>query len=333
MNTLVAVNDEKIFQKIKKEKRLNIIINNIQYKEGILEVLEKNKNIEYIFFDEDLNGQIKIEKLIKKIKEINTKINLIILLNNIDNLKENYLIKNKINFFLKEEFEINKILKTKINNNHKQNKIIAIIGNNGSGKTITTLILGYLLSQNKKVLMIEDNIQNNFLEIIYSKINQKENKNSNNKIIEIKNNLYLFNIKKIINYYQKDKIKILEEINKIENNYEYILIDTPNIKSYKIYEPIIDDTILILNPNLLEINKIKKVIIYHKTKLKVILNQYNENSISKEILENIFKNKIEIITKIKNNINYNLFINQHFNFKYLDKEIKKEFLKIIEKIF
>ena len=95
----------------------------------------------------------------------------------------------------------------------------------------------------------------------------------------------------------------------------------------------IDNTVLILNPNLLELNKLKKVIIHHKTKLKVILNQYNEKAISKEILENIFKNKIEIIAKIKNNINYNLFINQHFNFKYLDKEIKKEFLKIIEKIF
>ena len=62
----------------------------------------------------------------------------------------------------------------------------------------------------------------------------------------------------------------------------------------------------------------------------MILNNYNENSISEEILKNIFRNKIKVIGKIENNKNYNLIINNNFNIKYLDSKTKEKFLKIIE---
>ena len=88
MNIITAINNEKIFNQLKNIKNLKIISNNIQYKEGIIEILEKNKNINYIIFDENLYGQIKIEELVEKIKKINNKINIIILLNKIDFIKE-----------------------------------------------------------------------------------------------------------------------------------------------------------------------------------------------------------------------------------------------------
>ena len=62
MNIITAINNEKIFKELKNEKSINIISNDIQYKEGILEILEKNKNIQYIIINEDLNGQIKLKK-------------------------------------------------------------------------------------------------------------------------------------------------------------------------------------------------------------------------------------------------------------------------------
>ena len=71
MNILIAINNIKIFEELKKEKNINIISNDIQYKEGILEILEKNKNIDFIIINEKLYGQIKIEELIKERKKVN----------------------------------------------------------------------------------------------------------------------------------------------------------------------------------------------------------------------------------------------------------------------
>ena len=332
MNIITAINDEEIFEKLKKQKNINIISNDIQYKEGILEILEKNKNIEYIIINENLFGYIKIEELINKIKKINNKINIIIILNKKDLIKEKYLLKNKIKFIYIEKISVQKILEKIFN----KNKIIAIIGNEGTGKTITVMNLSQILIKykNKKVLIIEDNIKNNSILKIYNINNKKiiNNKINNNKIIKLNNNLYLLNIKKILINNKKDKIKIINEINKIKNNYDYIFIDIQNINSYKIYEKIITENILIINPNILEINKIKQFIIKNKIELKLILNNYNQNSISEKILKNIFKNKIKIIQKIENNKNYNLIINNNFDINYLDKKTENKFINIIKNI-
>lgn len=325
MNIITAINNKKIYKELKQENNINIISNDIQYKEGILELLEINKNIEYIIINENLYGQIKFGELIRKIKKINNKINIIIIIKNKEKLKEEYLIKNKIKYIFSEELTKEKILEVLFN----KNKIIAISGSEGIGKTVTILIISELLIQNKnnKILIIEDNIKNNSIIKVYKKENFKEN-----KIIKIKNNLYLLNIKKLLINYKRNKIKIIDEINKIKNNYNYIFIDMQNICSYKIYEKIISDNILIINPNILEINKIKKFIISRKINMKIILNNYNENSISEKILKSIFKNKIKIIGKIKNNKNYNLIINNNLNINYLDKKTKNNFLNIIKNI-
>lgn len=330
MNILLAIKNEKIFKELKKNKKIKIIYNDIQYKEGILEILEKNKNINYIIFNESLYGQIKNEELIKKIKIINSKIKLIIILNKKDLIKQEYLIENKIKYIYSEEISSEKILEKIFN----RDKIIGIIGSQGSGKTIITLILSKLLAKykNKRILIVEDNISNNSILKIYKLKNKYKNNYSKNKIINIKNNLYLLNIKNILNNYKKDKLKIVNKINKIKNNYDYIFIDIENINSYKIYREIIEKNILILNPNILEIEKIKKIINKNDLEIKMILNNYNENSISEKIINNFINNKIKIIGKINYNKNFNLIINNNFNLDFLDKKTKNKFLKIISKI-
>ena len=326
MNIITAINNEKIFKKLENQNNINIISKDIQYKEGIIELLGKNKNVHYIIINENLNGQIKIEQLIKKIKNINNKINIIIILNKKDLIKEEYLLKNKIKFIYTEVLSVENILELMF----EKNKIIAIIGNEGTGKTITTIILSQILIKykNKKILIVEDNIRKNSI----LKVSKTKNINMKNKIIKIKNHLHLLDIKKLLINYKKNKRKILNEITKIRNYYDYIFIDIQNTRNYKIYEEIISDIILILNPNILEINKIKNFINKNKTTLKIILNNYDKNSISEEILKQLFKNKIKIIEKIGNNKNYNLIINNNFNINYLDKKNKNKYLNIIEKI-
>ena len=86
---ITAMNNSKVNEELTKEKNVEVIGKNIQYKEGILELLDINSNIDYIIFEENLFGEIQTEKLIKKIYEKNKKIKIILIIK-----KEN---KNEIN--------------------------------------------------------------------------------------------------------------------------------------------------------------------------------------------------------------------------------------------
>ena len=326
ISIITAINDKKIYSELENNKHIKIISKDIQYKEGILEMLEENKNINFIILKEDLPGQIKNIDLINKIKKINSKIKLIFILNKKEDIKENYFKKNNINYVYCSEINIKKILEI-IN---IENKIISILGSCGSGKTINLLLMAELLSKNKRILIFEEN---------KSVINLLKSRKTNEEIIEIKNNIFLLNI----NLLKKEKVLtnkidyklIIDKINLIKNNYDYIFIEISNLYKYKLYEKIINKNIYILNSNLMEINKNKKTINYlinKNNKLNLILNNYNSNSICEEILKNIFKNKIKILEKLKYNKNYNLIINNKFNINYLDISTKNKILKIINNI-
>ena len=326
ISIITAINDKKIYSELENNKHIKIISKDIQYKEGILEMLEENRNINFIILKEDLPGQIKNIELINKIKKINSKIKLIFILNKKEDIKENYFKKNNINYVYCSEINIKKILEI-IN---IENKIISILGSCGSGKTINLLLMAELLSKNKRILIFEEN---------KSVINLLKSRKTNEEIIEIKNNIFLLNI----NLLKKEKVLtnkidyklIIDKINLIKNNYDYIFIEISNLYKYKLYEKIINKNIYILNSNLMEINKNKKTINYlinKNNKLNLILNNYNSNSICEEILKNIFKNKIKILEKLKYNKNYNLIINNKFNINYLYISTKNKILKIINNI-
>lgn len=323
---ITAINNKKIFSQLENNNKIKIISKDIQYKEGILEILEKNKNINFIFLKENLPGQIKNIDLINKIKKINSKIELVFVLNKKDNIKEKYFKNNNIKYLYASEINIKKILEI-IN---IKNKIISILGSSGSGKTINLLLISELLSKNKKILILEEN---------KSIFNLFKNKKINQEIIEIKKNIFLLNI----NFFKKEKnLKnktdyklIVNKIKLIKNNYDYIFIEISNIYKYILYEKIINKNIFILNSNLIEINKNKKLINYLINKnniINLILNNYNSNAICEKILRNIFNNKIEIIEKLKENKNYNLIINNNFNINYLDINTKNKIIKIINNI-
>lgn len=323
---ITAINNKKIFSQLENNNKIKIISKDIQYKEGILEILEKNKNINFIFLKENLPGQIKNIDLINKIKKINSKIELVFILNKKDNIKEKYFKNNNIKYLYASEINIKKILEI-IN---VKNKIISILGSSGSGKTINLLLISELLSKNKKILILEEN---------RSIFNLFKNKKINQEIIEIKKNIFLLNInflKKEKNLTNKIDYKlIVNKIKLIKNNYDYIFIEISNIYKYILYEKIINKNIFILNSNLIEINKNKKLINYLINKnniINLILNNYNSNAICEKILRNIFNNKIEIIEKLKENKNYNLIINNNFNINYLDINTKNKIIKIINNI-
>ena len=76
---ITAINNPKLNEELKKENKFEIICKDIQYKEAILEIIEKIKDVDIIIINEQIPGQINLEDLILKIKEINSKIKLIII--------------------------------------------------------------------------------------------------------------------------------------------------------------------------------------------------------------------------------------------------------------
>ena len=83
MKTIItAIDNHQIYTELKNNKDIKIIGKDLIYKEAILEILEKNKNINVIILYEKILGEINFFELIKKIKNINKKIKLIIILEN-----------------------------------------------------------------------------------------------------------------------------------------------------------------------------------------------------------------------------------------------------------
>ena len=77
-NIITAIYEEKILRKIIKNKLIKN--ENILYKEAIIDIVKKNKKIDILIISEKIPGDIDIIKLIKKIKNINKKIEIIIIL-------------------------------------------------------------------------------------------------------------------------------------------------------------------------------------------------------------------------------------------------------------
>ena len=156
---ITAIDNPKLNEELRKEKNFKIIGKDILYKEAILEILEKNTDINIIIISEKILGEINTEKLIRKIKIINEKIKIIYILEkeNIDlekillkyNIKDIYY-NNKIN--IKELIKI--INKKEINMEEEIIKLRKIIQNENieKDKILNKKILDKNKIFNKKIL-------------------------------------------------------------------------------------------------------------------------------------------------------------------------------------
>ena len=409
---LTALGDPLINNKLIKEKEFEIISKDIQYQDGIFEILENNKEIDYIILSENLLGENKIEILIDKIKEKNNKIKIIIILEKIKEELENDLLKkgiikiyyynklkieeiinfikekNKINNNIENEFknlkeilnnnnlylekEINKknILKNennKINNKiellKKENtkikkEIISITGTGGVGKSIITLNLANIIKQKqRKILILDFDILNSSLHTILG-VNKYPQKIKNilqkNNLIQNKLNIKDLIIKinkKVdlisgINLLFDNKYKISSEkikfiLEELKQYYDTIIIDNSSECFFDYTKNILNNSdiiLFVLESNLLEIKKANNLLKIYKEewniedkKINIIINKYNENAVDDKVIENIFSN-YKLLGKIKFNKKYNILINKNFEENIFTKNIKKDYIKITDKI-
>ena len=313
---ITAIDDKNIIEKISKNRNLKIIFNNLEYREGILEILEKIKNIDVIIISELIPGEISLEELKKKIRKVNKKIEIIFILNKNDLEKINKLkelkidkiyIENKNSKKIKNEINILKIISKKIENKINitkinNNKIINIFGKNKSGKTtIIFLIIKYLLKNNKKILIININKK---MEKYYFKKIKIINKNKFIKINKYKKNLY--NIEKNLDLiFCTNYRQIKNDFEKFEKMYDYILIDNMENEKIQIEYFLNKDyikNILVINSENLGVSELqklaKKLNKYEQNQQKslhIIENKYKLNSISPVVIKEIFDKKIEIV--------------------------------------
>lgn len=391
---ITALAEPQLNNELKKEKDFIVIGKDIQYQEGVIEILETEKEVDFLIISEALPGNEKIENLIEKIKQINNEVNIVIILENKKEELEKNLYSKNVYLILYNKIEIKEIIKLiknkkedenekikkeindlkKIiieqNSKNKQNKkqkikevkelnsqkeIICILGSGGVGKSIFTVNLAKsLIYSKKKILIIDFDILNNSLHtilgvkkysekiskkikennLIKDKIGLKELKIKINKRIDLISGInLLFDSKYKINNIQFNNL-----FNDVKKFYDVIIIDTSSECFFNYTKDIIKKSninIFIVEPNLLEIQKSKNILKIYKeewnidnNKINILFNKFNKNSIDINILKIIFS-EYNIIGKININNKYNLIINKNAN--KVDKNIKKEYLKIIEK--
>ena len=380
VKVITAINKPNLNEELQKENNIKIIGRDIQYKEGILELLENKIDINYIIIDEKLPGEIELNKLIEKILEKDKKIKIIITIKKENKNKINLNNKKIIKIYYEKNINLNKLknynkyedlyeenilknnkknksMNKKIKNNNS--KIITFFGERQVGKSLTIYnISNFLINQNNKILIIELNSENSCFKTIFNhkkiirknKVKNKKLKNKiknkniinskkyklkyfneniiNKLIIEIKKNIDLIYYNKIINF---------NLIKKIEKNYNYIFIENYLNKNNLLNKKIINNSeknILIIKPNLLGIENSKKIIEKNKlnNKLKILINNYNKNSIDEKIIKNIFK-KDKIIGKINYEIEYEKIINTNSKNKNIcSKKYNENLEKIIYRI-
>lgn len=374
----IMINDiqyqEAIIEFLEIEKNIDYIIlneilpGNISIEELINKIKNKNENIEIIIILEKENKELESFLYSKKIFNIfyNNKVEIIDIIKILKNKKINNIkIEHDIEIIkdiILNDSNINKqINKIKINNETKKNlksnnKMICVLGSSGVGKSIFSVCFSnYLKSKKNKILIIDFDILNNSIHTIFGinkyskkvkeKVKEKDLNNYNinieDLIISVNKNVdlltgidILFNSDEDINQTQ-----LLEMINEIKKQYDYIIVDTSSECFFKYNRILIehaDKNIFLLEANLLEITKGKRLLDMYKNKwkinsnkIKIIINKYNKNSIDFNLIKNIF-GEYEMLGKIKMENFYNSIINN--NILYHKKDERKEYKKIGENI-
>lgn len=365
MKIITAIGNEEINKKIKKINEVNYP--DIQYQEAVIEILEQNKDIDLLILSCLLPGELNIYEFINIIKYKNPELKVIIILDKVDKVLNNFLIakdikeiyyNNKITIdeILEKIDEINnninkqnKIKKNKIEekiNNYK-NKIIYKINNllkinkkkskNNKKNKIISIIGEAKIGKSIFILLLSIclknkkililDLNNNNLKIIIGKII----KESNDKIFKWRRNIDIIFFER-----NDDYDRLQQTIKEQKDKYDNIFIELKHIEENDKILKISDKILLLVEPNLLGINEAKKILVKivqkqknQKNKIKILFNKTNDMSISKKILNMLFFD-FEIIGELTYESFYNYFIN--CNAKYVTRKIQIKYIEIFNKI-
>lgn len=361
---ITAIGNKSINEKL--SKYVSVVSKDIQYQEGIFEILEEINDINEILLNPEIMGEYDFEELIEKILEIKSNIEIAIFSNSIDSLNLNFLNSKSIyKIYPNNEFGYDKYLDKfkypqKISSENikkeikdlkenitlkskkkhfiheefsanKENKIIMVAGSSNVGKTVFSSMFAKFLSEMKKKTLLIDYDLNSFdLKTLMGNY-------SSGKVSKGLKYIDFLNVSKCdVNSFPHEEI--FKNIDSLKENYDFIIIDTSsmiNSNYRKMILEISDKIIFLIEPNLLGIKKAKSILeifihdfYINENKINIILNKVNKFEIDNHILDEIFSN-YKIIGKINYNEKYNLFINKNTNCSMDKNEYKEIYEKII----
>lgn len=369
MKIITALENPKTNEKLKEERNFEVIGNDIQYQEGVIEILNKNPEIDLIIISELLTGQVGFKELIEKIKTINKRIEIIAILKRENEEIKNYLIsKGVFNIFYNNKITNNELIDTinNINNTRKEVEIneeiknlkkIILEKNNSNRKMlnkeivsknyfkIKNIILGKLNLKNKKEKISNKNKiisivgTNGIGKSIFSSLLAKTIKNK--KILLIDFDIFNQSINSIFNVKRKNTKKEKRQINKEKNNINNLII-----KVNKNIDLICATNILFDEKYKIEKNKIKIFLEELSSKYDLIIIDTTSECFfdyTKEILEKtdliIFLTQANLIELKKSKNLLDIYINkwkiniQKFNIVFNKDNINAVDDKILKTIF
>ena len=118
---ITALLNENVNEKLQQYEEINVFVKDIQYQEGILEVLQIQKEIDFIILSEFLPGQYNIKQLIEEIKKLKNDIKIILILEKENKELENFLLsKGNIFIYYNNKIEIKDIAEKIIQKKQKE---------------------------------------------------------------------------------------------------------------------------------------------------------------------------------------------------------------------
>lgn len=339
---ITAIGNKNLNEKLIKNSKYEVITKDIQYKEGILELLNINSNIDILIISEILEGTIEFKELINKILLINENIEIIVFLEKENKELKSFLFNKGIyKIFTNNEIDIDtfiinledntqektqelneeirklkQIIKDQqdLNTDEKNGKIIAITGAYGSGKSLISCILCKEFSKKKiKTLLIDFDIFNSSINIMYNVLKYKQN----NNIFSIKEHIIkiskyehllcatdlIFSDENSIDYINLEKM-----LKEFQKEYDQIIIDTSSNFKYKYIKEILKSATNIIYIVVPTISEMKKA-----------LNLYEVYVMDFQIE----KEKIKILVNKENNYSVDeLIIAKIFNINKISGKIK-----------
>ena len=329
---ITAIGNPNLNNILKQCEEFYVVGNDIIYPEGIMELLEKDSNINYLIIGEQFFDDL--EKMIFRIKEINNQIKIIIIIKNnkeknkyfkygisdiffedenIENIIQFLKSKNieYLNIELRKEIENlkNIVLKnkkeTKRKNNNYKNLCIGITGASGIGKTSSCIQFAKALNKNNKILIVDFDLNNSQIgnlynkKIDYSKINEK---NIKEFIFNVDRNIdILIGINLLKKYNKINYLELKKYFNEFKKLYDYIFVDI-NIENNEKEQNVLFDSFdyIFINSgiNELEVFKTKKIIELLVEKIEI-----NKEKIRLIFYRINFYEIIKVLTNKKNIFN------------------------------
>ena len=330
MNKIVtAIGNKNINLKLKQEEKIKVIGEDIQYEDGILELLEKEININFLIISEEIVNKNKLINLIEKIKLINKYIKIILILENKNEELENILISKGIYKIIYNNqmtiTDLMKILNKKDDEDELKKEIInlrKLIMENSQKNNLNKI--------NNKINL--NNLKNKFTEKIYKINNTEKNKIINNEIISVSGpsgvgkSIISINLAKALSYKQ-DKILLMDF--DILNNSLYTILGVKNYPQNieKSLNIVIDSDVNKININefnvenfIIKINKkidlisITDLLFYKERKVDIIKIEKIINKLKQKyntiIIDTSSECFFDLTKEIINNSNKNIFVTE-----------------------